>query len=599
MLLRVLTGLLTLIAMAGFSHAQGDGKTEKPLQLAHIRLHGALDEAPVAPDPLFGSSAENFRSKIERIRKAQNDQNIQGLVIHLDGLSIGYAKMEELRKVIADFRKSGKKVFTYMESGDAKDYLVACEGDRVCMPAPGWLMLVGTRTEIMFYKDLLALLGVQADFLQFGIFKFAAEPFIRNSMSKEARSQYKLVLDDFFINSYIGPIARSRKGKKNMTPDELTKLIDNGPFTAQQALKLGLIDEISYLEDFERSIKTTLKAKEINIVKDYGSEKKKDLDLSNPFNLLKLFNPPKTFVGFKQNRIALIYAVGPIVTGKGGGSLLGADMVGSTTMIEAIREAEKDPKVKAIILRVDSPGGSALASDLIWNELKRCKKPVIASMSDVAASGGYYISMGAKKVYAQPGTLTGSIGVVGGKLALGGLYDKIGLKTEVISRGQNAGILSSTNPFTPSEKKAMQALMQEVYDQFLDKVQENRAANGKKFTRKQLIDLAEGRIWTGTQALERGLIDALGSLDDAIADAKVMGGLAKDADVDYLILPKPRSLLDTLSEGGSPFGSLTAKQLSGLANLPEVSAHARTLEALLHLRSEPVWVMLPHGVRMR
>jgi protease IV len=599
MLLRSFTCLIAFATLAGLCFAQDDVKTAPVPQIAHIRLAGALDEAPVAPDPLFGGSSENFRMKLERIRKAQSDKNIQGLVIHLDGLQIGFAKMEELRKVIAEFRKSGKKVFTYMESGEAKDYLVACESDSVCMPAPGWLMLVGTRTEIMFYKDLLELLGIRADFLQMGVFKFAAEPFIRNNMSKEARSQYNLVLDDFFTNCYIGSIARSRKGKKNMTPDALIKLIDEGPFTAQKALKVGLIDEIVYYDDIEGIIKKSLGAKEIKIVKDYGSDKKKDIDLSNPFNLLKIFSTPKTSAGIKANRIALIYAVGPIITGKSGASLLSTESVGSTTMIEAIREAERDAKVKAIVLRIDSPGGSALASDLIWNELKRCKKPVIASMSDVAASGGYYIAMGAKKVYAQPGTLTGSIGVVGGKLALGGLYDKVGLKTEVLSRGKNAGILSSTHPFSPSEKKAMEELMKEVYDQFLDKVQENRAAAGKKFNRKQLIDLAEGRIWTGSQALERGLVDALGSLDDAIADAKVLGGLTKETDVDYLILPKPRSFLDSLAEGGSPFSSLSAKQLSVLANVPELGEHARTIDALLQLRSEPVWVMLPHGIRVR
>jgi protease IV len=598
-MLRCSTVFIAFAALAGLTYGQDEVKKTNVPQIAHIRLSGALDEAPVAADPLFGANAENFRMKLERIRKAQNDKNVQGLVLHLDGLQIGFAKMEELRKVIAEFRRSGKKVFTYMESGDAKDYLVACESDRVCMPAPGWLMLVGTRTEIMFYKDLLESLGIRADFLQMGVFKFAAEPFIRNSMSKEAKAQYNLVLDDFFANCYVGSIARSRKGKKNMTPDGIMKLIDEGPFTAQNALKLGLIDEINYFEDFEETMKKSLGVNEIKIVKNYGQEKAKDLDLSNPFNLLKLLSPPKASVGTRPNRIALIYAVGPIVTGKGGASMFGGDVVGSTTMIEAIREAEKDPKVKAIVLRIDSPGGSALASDLIWNELKRCKKPVVASMSDVAASGGYYIAMGAKKVYAQPGTLTGSIGVVGGKLALGGLYDKVGLKTETLSRGKNSGILSSTNPFTESEKKAMEALMKEVYDQFLDKVTENRAVNGHKFSRKELINLAEGRIWTGSQALERGLIDALGSLDDAIADAKVLGGLTKETDVDYLILPKPRSFLDNLAEGGSPLGSLSSKELSVLAKLPDVREHARMVDAMLQMRTEPVWVMLPHGIRVR
>jgi protease-4 len=294
---RCTTVVLAVALLAGLTYGQDDVKKTTVPQVAHIRLAGALDEAPVAADPLFGSSPENFRMKLERIRKAQNDKNIQGLVLHLDGLQIGFAKMEELRKVIAEFRKSGKKVFTYMESGDAKDYLVACESDRVCMPAPGWLMLVGTRTEIMFYKDLLEMLGIRADFLQMGIFKFAAEPFIRNSMSKEARSQYNLVLDDFFANCYVGSIARSRKGKKNMTPDAIIKLIDQGPFTAQKALKLGLIDEINYFEEFEETIKKSLGAQEIKVVKNYGSEKSKELDLSNPFNLLKLLSPPKTSAG--------------------------------------------------------------------------------------------------------------------------------------------------------------------------------------------------------------------------------------------------------------------------------------------------------------
>jgi protease IV len=189
--------------------------------------------------------------------------------------------------------------------------------------------------------------------------------------------------------------------------------------------------------------------------------------------------------------------------------------------------------------------------------------------------------------------------MVGGKLALGGLYDNVGLKTEVLSRGKNAGILSSTHPFSPTERKAMEALMQEVYDQFLDKVQENRAQAGKKFNRKQLIDLAEGRIWTGKQALDRGLVDALGSLEDAIADAKVMGGLTKETEVDYLVLPKPRSFIDTLAEGGSPLGALSSKELSILSSLPDVRYHAGTIEAMLQMRTEPVWVMLPHGILVK
>ena len=274
--------------------------------------------------------------------------------------------------------------------------------------------------------------------------------------------------------------------------------------------------------------------------------------------------------------------------------MFGGDSVGSTTIIEAIRKAENDPKVKAIVLRVDSPGGSALASDLIWQELKRCKKPVIASMSDVAASGGYYISMAARKIYAEPGTLTGSIGVVGGKMAFAGLYDKVGITTETISIGANSGIFSSTHPFTKSERKAMEDLMQETYDQFLDKAIAGREAAGKKFTRKTMIDVAEGRIWTGRQAHEKGLVDVLGSLEDAIAEAKQMGGLAPGADVDYLILPKARTLLEMLVEKME-----NASLPPGLTNLAGLGEHFRTLETLHDLRSEHLWLMMPHSLQIK
>src|SRR5205085_10645617 len=203
----------------------------------------------------------------------------------------------------------------------------------------------------------------------------------------------------------------------------------------------------------------------------------------------------------------------------------GEESCGARTMVEAIRQAENDKTVKAIVLRVDSPGGSALGSDLIWNELRRSKKPIIASMSDVAASGGYYISMAAKKIYAEPGTLTGSIGVVGGKIALAGLYDKVGITTDVIQRGANAGIFASDEPFSPTEREALTALMKDIYDQFVDQALAGRQKAGKKMTREGLLKIAGGRIWTGRQAKENGLVDELGSLVDAVAAAKNVAGL--------------------------------------------------------------------------
>jgi protease-4 len=592
--------LIALCALTPLAPAQ-ETKPERagPItQLAHLRLAGPLEEGPYSPIPVFGPRIGTFQTRLERIRKAAGDQNVGALVLQFDDLQLGFARMEELRRAIAEFKKSGKKVFAYLESGSGGDYLVACEADHVCMPASAALMLIGLRAEIFFYKELLDRLDIRAEYLHVGIFKSAAEPYLRTGMSKEAKAQYNLVFDDLYAGCYVGPIARARKGKKDLTPAAVRKLIDEGPLTARQALAYGLIDEVVYPGDFPESIRKVLGVKDVKLVRDYGTEKGKD-DLSTPIDLLKVLNPASTPASSNKDRIAILYAVGSIVTGKGGPSFFGASRVASTTMVEAIREAEKDPKVRALVLRVDSPGGSALASDLIWHELKRCRKPVVASMGDYGASGGYYVSMGARKVYAQPGTLTGSIGVLGGKLAFGGLYNKVGLTVDTVSRGKNAGLLSRTEPFSPSEKKALEALMQEVYEQFLDRVAQNRAAAGKKFTRKQLLDLAEGRIWTGTQALERGLVDALGSLEDAIADAKVLGGLARDASVDYLILPKPPGVLDAFLDNDALLGSLSGKQLAALAQLPELAEHARALEALLELRAEPVWVTMPHRIRVR
>jgi protease-4 len=563
--------------------------------LAHIRLHGDLDETPLPADPIFGIGAENFKSKLDRLKKATEDKDIQALFLEIDGVTLGWGKLEELRRAIADARKAGKKVFAYLESGNGTDYLLALACDEVVLPESGWLMITGLRGSMTFYKDLFEKIGVKADMLQMGDFKGAAEPYTRNSMSRELRSQLESVLDDIFTHDYVGAIVRGR-ASKNLTPEQVKKLIDEGPFTARQALKAGLIDRIAYAEAYQESLKKLLDADKIVVKKDYGKAKAEDIDFSNPFALLKLLAPPKITVSSKP-KIAVIYATGVIMTGKGGDSLFGGNTTGSTTMIEAIRQAEKDKTVKAIVLRVDSPGGSALASDLIWNELNTCHKPVVASMSDVAASGGYYISMAARKIYAEPGTITGSIGVVGGKLVIGGLEDKIGLKTEIISRGANANLLSTSTAFSPSERKAMTALMKDIYDQFLNKALQGRKKAGKEMTPAELEKLAGGRIWTGRQAKQNGLIDELGTLQDAIAAAKQMAGAA-DAD-ELLILPKPRSFMDVLLDRAGTQAPLPGVQRQLLSRIPELANHLRAVDGMLQLRGEPVWAILPCRIEVK
>jgi protease-4 len=586
-------GLAALAVMAAALPARAADKT---VSLAHIKLSGSLGESPPPADPLFGGSSENFKDKLDRIKKAAKDSAIEGLYLQLDGLSIGWGKLDELSRAIADFCKSGKKAYAYLEAGDTKDYLVALACDEVCLPESGWLMLTGLRAEVSFFKDLFEKIGVKADMLQMGDYKSAAEPFTRTSLSEPARKQLTLVLDDRYDHGIVERIMRARPGK-HFTAEQVKKLIDEGPYTARAALKAGLIDRVAYGADFRKQLKKQLQADTLKIAKDYGKKKSEDVDLSNPFAILKLLAPPKTRSS-KNPKIALIYAVGVITSGKSEEGLLGAETIGSTTMIQAIRQAEEDDTVKAIVLRVDSPGGSALASDLIWNELKRSKKPIVASMSDVAASGGYYISMAAKKIYADPGTLTGSIGVVGGKIALGGTFNKVGIKTEVISRGANAGILSTDKPFTESEKKAMTALMKDVYDQFLDKALEGRKKAGKKMTRDELVNLAGGRVWTGRQAKENGLIDELGNLEDALAAARAMTDLPADKEPELLVLPKSRGFLDALIEDKLGSRAPAVQLRSLLRDAPELQRKLRALDGLMQLRGEPTWLTLPYQVEI-
>ncbi len=466
------------------------------------------------------------------------------------------------------------------------------------MPESGMLLLTGLRIEAFFYKKLFENIGVQADMLQMGDFKGAVEPYTRTSLSEPNRKQLQSVLDDRYQHDLVKRLIQARPDRK-WTEEHVNGLIDKGPYPARAALKAGLVDRLGYVHNFEDAIRKELKNPDLKLAKNYGKEKSEEVDFSNPFALLKLFAPAKSKTNDKP-KVAVIYAVGAIMTGKSSHSPLTGQTVGSTTIVEAIREAEKDATVKAIVLRVDSPGGSALASDLIWHELKQSKKPVIASMGDVAASGGYYISMGAKKIYADPGTLTGSIGVLGGKLALGGLYNKIGITTETLSRGTNANVFSSTHPFSKTEKEAMRLILLDIYEQFTSKALQGRKAAGKKMTKEDLEKLAGGRIWTGRQALENGLVDVLGSLDDAIADAAKLGGLPANKEPELLLLPKSKSFLDSLLDSKNDSdASLVQRLLPLLRKAPELRRHFGHIESLWKMRGEGVWLMMPYRVEIR
>jgi protease IV len=571
-------------------------KEEKKVpSIAHIKLSGSLDEG-VLDDSPFGAAKETLWTKLERIAKAKKDPNIKALYVEFGDINLGlfgFAKVEEVRKALLDFRAAGKKVYGYAESLGGIETLIAFACDEIAIPESGEFGFLGLRIEMSFYKDLMDKFGVKGDFLTMGEAKGAADSYTRTSMSPENRKQYNLVLDDLYNKSILEGIVGSRPEKK-WTVDQVKAVIDGAPYAAAKAKEIGLVDTLAYQDDFEKAI--SKKTEDGEIAKNYGkAEADKD---ENPLAaFMKMMSPTKKTKSRKA-KIAIIYAVGEINTGKGGsGGLMGGESIGSTTMVEAIKLADKDPTVKAIVLRVDSPGGSALASDLIWHALKECKKPTIATMGDVAASGGYYISMGCKKVYAEPGTLTGSIGVIGGKIALGGLYEWAGIKSEVLTRGANTGAMSGLNPFSEGEKKSLMALMQAIYDQFLDRTLENRKANGVAMTKEQLLKLAGGRIWTGRQALEAGLVDKLGTLGDALVEAKKMAGL--DSEPEYLFLPEKVPFLESFLEDFSLKLNATVPGVSKSATFQELKRHWQFLDAAQEMTKERAWLRMPEMIRIK
>lgn len=579
--------LALLLCLAPAVQAADEKKDEKKTAtVAHIKLSGGLEESAPQTDPLLGTIGETFRAKLDRLKKAAADKNVSAVVLEIDGLAAGWGKVNEVTRAIEKLRASGKRVVGFVEGGAMKDYLVALSCDEVVLPEASWLMITGLRLEMTFYKRLLEMVGVKADFVMMGDFKSAAEPFLRDKMSDANRIQLTAMLDDFYENEVVNRIAKARK----LDRAKVKELIDNGPYSTKDALAAGLVDRLGYMEDVTNDLKKALKVDEIKLTKDYGKTKEEDLDIFALYRKL-LFGPVRSGSS-KGSKVAVIYANGPISTGKSGGSpLMGAGM-GSDTMVKAIKEADDDKSVVAIVLRIDSPGGSALASDLIWKALKDCKKPVIASMADVAASGGYYIAMSAKKIYAEPGTITGSIGVIGGKLATKGLWTKLGMDSEVIARGANSGLFSD-EPFSEAQKKAFKKMMEAIYDQFLDKALEGRVRAGKKMTRDELKALAGGRIWTGRQAKTNGLIDELGTLQDAIAEAAKLGGLPADKDPELLELPKAKFSLDSLLDG------LGASVAAELAKTPGLSEQVEGIGGFLRLEKEPVWAILPYRLRVK
>jgi protease-4 len=584
----LLSCTIVVTSVAGQAQEAKKDPTEKAT-VAAISLKGSLPES-VGQMGLFGDSGLSLSTVIDRLDRAAADDKVSAVVLKIRNPAVGRGKIAELRAAIQRVRDADKRVVAELRGATTSDYLLACACDEIAMPESGVLLMPGVRAEITFFRGLFDKLGIEADMMQVGDFKGAAEPYTRKEMSPEFRKQYEGLVDDIY-DQLVTTIATSR----NLDAAKVKELIDVGLFTPAAAKEAGLIDAVSYEDGWQDNLKKKLEVDQLELVKNYG-KKKRDNDFSGMLGMMKLFEmmmgvePSQRASGKKK--VAVVYATGMILPGESMSSLFGGEVLGGDTIARTIREANDDKTVAAIVLRVDSPGGSALASDLIWRAVRSCDKPIVASMGDVAASGGYYISMGCDEIYAEPGTLTGSIGVVGGKIALGGLYDKIGLSTDVISRGNNSGLLSGDQPFTDSERAVTSDMMKEIYRQFVSK-----AAEGREMEMAEIQPLAGGRVWTGRQAKENGLVDQLGTLLDSIAAAKQKAGLGEDEKVELLILPRPKSIFDQLLDPGFGVRADLGGQLDAVA--PELSQHLRTIERMRQLFREPGVVVMPYHLNIR
>jgi protease-4 len=518
------------------------GNPVKP-RIAVFRLAGQLAESP-ADDPFdfMGSAGISLRDLTARLKKAADDPAVKAVVLLPDGASMGTAQTEELRLAMKQFRSSGKEIYSHADSLSMRDYMLLSGASRLSVVPNGDLWLVGISGEALYLRGLLDKIGVKPDFLTCGAYKSAAETFMRTGPSPEADRMQNWLFDGIYT-TMVHLIAQGR----GLKPEKVEALIDDGPYQAKRAKEAGLIDAVEERQDFEAMLKNKY-GKDVVFDKKYGQKKQPALDLNNPFALFKVLGELLGEGKKKSTKdaVAIVYVDGPIIIGAGEPSPFGGKSARSTDIRKALDEAARDSTIKAVVLRIDSPGGSAVASDIILDATKRvkAKKPFVVSMGDVAGSGGYYVACGADTIFADESTITGSIGVVSGKLVTTEMWKSIGVTFKPYQRGKNAGMLSSSKVFSDEERKRLQSYMDDIYGVFKGHVEEIR---GKRL-KKPIEDLAGGRVYTGRQALDLGLVDKIGTLRDAI---DFVAAEAKIKDYEIRVVPEPKNILERLLEEAS------------------------------------------------
>jgi protease-4 len=472
-------------------------------------LTGDIVEEP-QEHVLFRPRPRSTYSVIEALRRGAADPRINSLLLKIDGMPMTFAVATEIREAVLDYRRAKKDVVAYIEKGGDLAYYLASAADKIYMSPSGYLELNGLSATATFYKRGMDKLGIEAQIVRTGPHKTYGDAFTETGLTPEARDQINWLLDDLY-DQLVGGIAAGR----GWLTAKVRQLIDEGPYTAEQALKAGLIDGLKYYDEF--------------VGPDDGS-------LVHPVDLEEFYKTDDYYARWREpQRIAVVYADGDIAEGKSGHGIWFGKHIGAETLAEALRQVRSDREIKAVVLRVNSPGGELSASDKIYRELEslKGKKPLVVSMAGVAASGGYYISAPGDEILASPGTITGSIGVVTGKADLSGFYEKIGVNKETIKRGERADIRSMSRPATEDEIELVEKQVWQYYDDFVSKV-----STWRKLDYDSVDAVGRGRVWTGRQALDRGLVDSYGGIWEAVELARQKAGISAEDKLIVEVYPR-------------------------------------------------------------
>jgi protease-4 len=536
----------------------------RPYGILSVDLSGELSEEG-SEQHLFGilrRPATDYFSLISLLRWAREDPNLTAVILKCEDFQASWARVQGIRRAIEKLRAAGKRVWVHLDSAGVLEYYLASAAERVSLPAAGTLDIAGLSSEAVFLLGALEKVGIKADLVQMGRYKSAAEMFTRRDMSPPHREMIEALVDDLY-----GQLVDGVAAGRGLDPAAVREIFDRGPFMAREAAEARLVDREAYYDEVETELVEACGGAPILDRQAYGRRRGREIQRQ------VLRGPHRT--------LALVHVNGTIKSGESIPGPEGASAVGSNAVAAALKEVRERDDVQGVILRVASPGGSGIASDLMWREIVRTreKKPVVVSCGDLAASGGYYVAVAGGPIVAEPGTITGSIGVVAGKANLRQLYDHLGVTKEIVTRGRNAKIHSDYEPLGERERERLQTEASSFYDLFLERV-----AKARHLSVEAVASAAEGRVWTGRQAWTRGLIDELGGLEEALEAAKKQIGLPTTEPVAVERFPRSRRLW----------------KLSFDLNLPTQRAATELLTSLPTLRflmRERLWTILPFHLR--